>query len=108
MDGDGLRAAREQRGWSREELAVASGVDVATIRRTETGETRPQAATMRRMLAALAGAEVAPAPREDAELGRIVRAWQEADARGRRALAAVADVVAGFGRAHEAAVPAAV
>jgi len=51
--GAAVRAAREQRGWSGNELAVASGVSRAMIDRIERGASSPTAALLGKLAAAL-------------------------------------------------------
>ena len=44
---DGLKALRERRLMTQEELARASGVGIATISRLETGKVKPSLKTIR-------------------------------------------------------------
>jgi transcriptional regulator with XRE-family HTH domain len=53
-----LRAARALVGWSREDLAAATGTTVRTLARWETDETQPRASTLSRIRAALERAGV--------------------------------------------------
>lgn len=48
-----LRAARDSKGWSLEELAAKSGVHKSTISRLERGETAPMHGTAARIEKAL-------------------------------------------------------
>jgi transcriptional regulator with XRE-family HTH domain len=49
-----LRAARERRGWTQEQLEAASGVDQGVISRLERGSsTNPTVDTVRKLQAAL-------------------------------------------------------
>jgi transcriptional regulator with XRE-family HTH domain len=49
-----LRAARERRGWTQEQLEAASGVDQGVISRLERGSsTNPTVDTVRKLEAAL-------------------------------------------------------
>ena len=50
---DRLRYARRRVGRSQADLAAASGVGVATIRRAELGQVAPRPSTVRRLAAAL-------------------------------------------------------
>lgn len=73
--GQQIRAARERKGWTQEDLARASGIARPNIARLEKGGQVPKVATLRRVAAAL-GLEsdallTAPQPvadREDREL----------------------------------------
>ena len=51
--GDRLRYARRRVGRSQADLAAASGVGVATIRRVELGQVEPRPSTVRKLAAAL-------------------------------------------------------
>jgi transcriptional regulator with XRE-family HTH domain len=44
-----LRAAREKKGWSIEQLAMRSGVNKSTISRLERGETQPMHDTVNQL-----------------------------------------------------------
>ncbi len=66
---------REQRGWSKAELAVRSGVPRETISRLEAGLRPPLADTVLRLLVILL------ADQDDVELNDIVPDWPEADGR---------------------------
>ena len=50
--GNLLRLARVQRGWSRQQLAVAAGVPASTVGRIESGQRQPSMLTLYRLLAA--------------------------------------------------------
>ncbi len=52
-----IRSKREQRGWSREELAHRSGYGVAVIQRAETGKGKPVTAKTLAELAQAVGLE---------------------------------------------------
>lgn len=51
--GDLLRAKREDRGWSRDQLAVVAGITPATARKAEEGAGRPSPRVVRALAAAL-------------------------------------------------------
>lgn len=51
--GRNVRIARQERGWSREQLAVRSRLSLATIYRLETGKHAPQYGTLRAVAKAL-------------------------------------------------------
>lgn len=53
-----LRAARALIGWTREELAGASGATVRNLARIEAGEIKPRTRTVAALRAALASAGV--------------------------------------------------
>jgi transcriptional regulator with XRE-family HTH domain len=53
-----LRAARALVGWTREDLAAATGTTVRTLARLEANETRPRVSTSSRIRAALEAAGV--------------------------------------------------
>ena len=48
-----LKGGRRRRGWTQVELAAATGVGLATIRRIEQADFEPRLATARRLAAAL-------------------------------------------------------
>lgn len=48
-----LKAAREKKGWTLEQVAEASGVHKSTVSRLERGETQPQHDTVNALEAAL-------------------------------------------------------
>lgn len=48
-----IRRARQERGLSVTDLAKKAGVDVATLYRLESGERKPRAATVARLIRAL-------------------------------------------------------
>jgi len=53
-----LRAARALVGWSREDLAAATGTTVRTLARLEANETQPRVSTLSRIRSALENAGV--------------------------------------------------
>ncbi len=55
---EGLKRMREERGWSQQKLADASGVNKATINQIERGRRSPNVETLEKLASAL-GAEVA-------------------------------------------------
>lgn len=52
LAGNLLRLAREERGWSQNQLAAAAGVPASTVGRIEAGERQPSLVTLGRLLAA--------------------------------------------------------
>ncbi len=50
---EAVRAAREQRGWTQDQLAEVSGVSRPTIQRYENAKTNPNAAQCRMLFTAL-------------------------------------------------------
>jgi transcriptional regulator with XRE-family HTH domain len=73
--GASIGRLREQRGWSKAELAIRSGVPRETVSRVEAGKRLPLADTVLRLLVILL------ADQDEFELGDIVPDWPEADGR---------------------------
>ncbi len=55
---DNLRALREERSWTKVELAGRAGISVVMIGRYESGKAHPTPSTIGKLLAALNGQEV--------------------------------------------------
>lgn len=70
-----VRSLREDRGWTRAELAARSGVPRETVSRLEAGKRPPLADTVLRLLVILL------ADQDDVELNEVVPNWPEADGR---------------------------
>jgi transcriptional regulator with XRE-family HTH domain len=58
FDPEALTRLREERGWTRRELAAAAGVDPATITRLERGDRDPRAITVALIAIALGDGEL--------------------------------------------------
>lgn len=109
MSPEELRARREAAGLSTYQLAARAGVAPNTVLRAETGQVVPRGRTLRALLAALEGRQVAPpvkSPPADVpadDVADVVRLTLAADADGRRAIRAFAAWVAsgGFVPAHD-------
>lgn len=58
MTPEQCRAARGLRGWTQQQLAIAAGVGLVTVRQFEAGATQPRRSTIVVMRAALEAAGV--------------------------------------------------
>ena len=103
-DGAQIRAAREARGWSREELANRAGMSTDGLRRIEGGLHQPHAKSLRALRTAL---ERPMEDRADSEmLARVVRAWPAVPEKMRAVVVSLVETASDFRGGHEASAPA--